>query len=153
MSLPSSRIVPDVGVSNPATIRNVVVFPHPEGPNRAKNEPAGTSRSNDFTAVNAANSLVNARISRPLPDSAPPGPGVAGAGSSTTDDIGPVPLILGVLLLVERHERERVLQAVLGGEDQLVVHQRLVDLLHLLLRPHHRTDVVHPRRELRRDLR
>jgi hypothetical protein len=32
-------IVPDVGVSSPATIRSVVVLPHPDGPRRAKNEP------------------------------------------------------------------------------------------------------------------
>ena len=34
-------MVPDVGVSRPATIRSVVVLPQPDGPSRAKNEPAG----------------------------------------------------------------------------------------------------------------
>ena len=58
-------IVPEVGVSRPATIRSVVVLPHPEGPSSAKNDPLGTSRSSDFTAVNAANSLVRLRSRSP----------------------------------------------------------------------------------------
>ena len=65
MSLPPSVIVPEVGVSSPATIRSVVVLPQPEGPSSAKNDPVGTSRSSDFTAVNAANSLVRLRSCSP----------------------------------------------------------------------------------------
>ena len=57
MSCPASVIVPEVGVSRPATIRSVVVLPHPDGPSRAKNAPAGTSRSIDFTAVKLAELL------------------------------------------------------------------------------------------------
>src|SRR5262249_28194436 len=146
MSLPPSVIVPAEGVSSPATIRSVVVLPHPDGPSRAKNEPVGTSRSSDLTAVKFAKCLVRPRSSRP-PEAVP----VSGtAVSSATDDIRPVPFVLGVLLLRERHERERVLEVLLGGEDQRVVHQGLVDLLHLLLGAHDRTDVVHPGGELGR---
>ena len=65
MSLPLSSIVPEVGVSSPATMRSVVVLPQPEGPSSAKNEPLGTSRSRAFTAVKLANSLVSPRIRRP----------------------------------------------------------------------------------------
>ena len=65
MSLPPSVIVPEVGVSSPATIRSVVVLPQPEGPSSAKNEPLGTSRSSDFTAVKLANSLVRPRSRSP----------------------------------------------------------------------------------------
>ena len=37
MSAPSSRIVPSVGASKPASMRIRVVLPQPEGPSRAKN--------------------------------------------------------------------------------------------------------------------
>src|SRR3954471_17678292 len=37
MSSPSSRMRPEVGVSNPASIRSSVVLPQPEGPSSAKN--------------------------------------------------------------------------------------------------------------------
>src|SRR5208282_5989794 len=39
MSAPSIRMRPASGVSNPASIRNRVVLPQPEGPNSAKNSP------------------------------------------------------------------------------------------------------------------
>ena len=57
MSRSPSWIVPDVGVSSPATIRSVVVLPQPDGPSRAKNEPLGTSRSRSSTAVKVAELL------------------------------------------------------------------------------------------------
>ncbi len=41
MSLPSSRIPPSVGCSNPAIIRSVVVLPQPDGPSIEKNSPPG----------------------------------------------------------------------------------------------------------------
>src|ERR1044071_7898858 len=105
MSLPPSVIVPEVGVSSPATIRSVVVLPHPEGPSRAKNDPVGTSRSRDFTAVNAANSLVRLRSwSPPAPPTSDP------AGASATCDIGKLPFVLSGLFVVEHHEVERVLE-------------------------------------------
>ena len=37
MSWPSIRILPAVGVSNPASIRSSVVLPQPDGPSSAKN--------------------------------------------------------------------------------------------------------------------
>ena len=36
MSSPSIRIFPDVGVSNPPSMRSKVVLPHPDAPNRQK---------------------------------------------------------------------------------------------------------------------
>src|SRR6187401_757810 len=53
------RISPEVGCSKPATIRRVVVFPHPEGPRSEKNSPAGMRRSIPSTAVNSSNCLVS----------------------------------------------------------------------------------------------
>ena len=38
-SCPASRIEPELGVSNPASMRNSVVLPQPEGPSRAKISP------------------------------------------------------------------------------------------------------------------
>src|SRR4051812_3399953 len=125
MSCPASVIVPEVGVSRPATIRSVVVFPHPDGPRRAKNAPAGTSRSRDLTAVKFANSLVSARSSRPEPPDGPVEPEAPSASvtlpGSATCDIGPVSFVLLDLVLVESHEVERLRQRLLVGEDQLVV--------------------------------
>ena len=39
MSSSPMQIRPAVGSSRPATIRSVVVLPHPDGPSSAKNEP------------------------------------------------------------------------------------------------------------------
>src|SRR4051812_20687675 len=107
MSRPPSSIVPDVGVSRPATMRSGVVFPHPEGPRSAKNEPLGTSRSRDFTGVKLANSFVSPRNRRPS-KAAPGLPGRV-ASASATCDIGPLSFVLLLLLVVEDHEVERVL--------------------------------------------
>ena len=43
-------ISPDDGISNPASILNVVVFPHPEGPIMARNSPFPISKLISFTA-------------------------------------------------------------------------------------------------------
>ena len=48
-SRPSMRMEPDVGVSNPAIIRSVVVFPQPEGPRKETNSPFATVRLKSFT--------------------------------------------------------------------------------------------------------
>ncbi len=37
MSCPASSIRPEVGFSNPASIRIIVVLPQPDGPSKAKN--------------------------------------------------------------------------------------------------------------------
>ena len=39
ISCPFNKIVPSVGNSKPAIIRNVVVFPHPDGPKKVTNSP------------------------------------------------------------------------------------------------------------------
>src|SRR5260221_14374001 len=41
---PAMLISPDVGCSRPATQRNVVVLPQPEGPSRTTISPAGTAK-------------------------------------------------------------------------------------------------------------
>src|SRR3954471_7964492 len=162
MSCPASRIVPEVGDSSPATIRRVVVLPQPEGPRSAKKDPRGTSRSRSCTAVKPPKDLVTDRSRSP---SNPSGASVAAAASrgaapepprdgappppvSATCDIGPLSFVLGRLPVVERHEVERHRERLVVGEDELVVDQRGVDLLHLLLCPLDGTDVVHPGGEL-----
>src|SRR6516225_6684721 len=50
-SVPSSRTLPAVGCSKPATSRRVVVFPQPEGPSREKNSPLCTVKSIPSTAT------------------------------------------------------------------------------------------------------
>src|SRR6185369_282046 len=44
------RISPEVISSRPATMRSVVVLPHPEGPTRTRNSLSRISRSTSFTA-------------------------------------------------------------------------------------------------------
>src|SRR5215213_8904095 len=53
----SRVILPAVGVSNPATIRSVVVLPQPEGPRNETNSPFSTSRLKFWTANESANFL------------------------------------------------------------------------------------------------
>src|SRR3972149_9416210 len=57
MSLPSRVICPVVGISNPATIRKVVVFPQPDGPKKDTNSPFSMSRLKSFTANVSENCL------------------------------------------------------------------------------------------------
>ena len=45
MSRSPKRMRPDVGAMKPAIIRNVVDFPHPDGPSRVKNSPEERERS------------------------------------------------------------------------------------------------------------
>src|ERR1700745_3504601 len=52
-------IWPLVGRSKPAIIRSVVVLPHPDGPSRVKNSPAGMSRSMPATATCSPNFFVS----------------------------------------------------------------------------------------------
>ena len=75
-SAPSMRISPEVGVSNPASIRRRVVLPQPEGPRRAKSSPSGISRSTESTAGSPApKRLVTPRISTiGRPDGGAPAP-------------------------------------------------------------------------------
>src|SRR3954447_1646060 len=145
MSRPPSRMVPDVGVSSPATMRSVVVLPHPEGPSSAKNDPDGTSRSRVSTAVKAPKCFVSCRSSRPW--AAAPVDGTASVCSARCD-IGPVPFVLDLLLVVEGHEPPRRVEHLVGGEDQLAPGGRLVELEHLFLRSFDRADVVVPVGEL-----
>src|SRR4051794_15629768 len=121
MSLPASVIVPEVGVSRPATIRSVVVLPQPDGPSRAKKEPRGTSRSSDRTARNAPKFLSSCRSASPSYDegsaSASP-PEDCPDRASATCDIRELSFVLGDLGLVERHEGHRLGEHVVVREDQ-----------------------------------
>src|SRR3954470_6119797 len=51
ISLPSIDIRPDVGRSNPAIIRSVVVLPHPDGPRNEMNSPRSAARLKSSTAT------------------------------------------------------------------------------------------------------
>src|ERR1700712_1625980 len=128
MSRPARVIVPELGDSRPATIRSVVVLPQPDGPSRAKKDPRGTSRSSSRTAWKAPKCLVSCRRASPSYDA-----GSAGApgSASTTCDIRELSFVLGDLLLVERHERHRLGERGVVREDQRVVDEAGVDLLHL----------------------
>ena len=45
------QIVPEVGVSRPATIRSAVVLPHPDGPTSTSSSPSPIVRSRASTAT------------------------------------------------------------------------------------------------------
>src|SRR5437763_3303713 len=61
---PSSRILPSLGVSKPATIRKIVVLPQPLGPSSVRNSPCSTARLTWSTAVNRPKLLVISFSSR-----------------------------------------------------------------------------------------
>ena len=63
MSLPSSRIAPPSGRTNPATIISVVVLPEPEGPSSEKNSPGAIERVMASTTVSSSYRFVNPRSS------------------------------------------------------------------------------------------
>ena len=52
------KIRPSVGSSKPPIIRSVVVFPQPDGPSSAKNEPRGISTEIPSTATVSSNRLT-----------------------------------------------------------------------------------------------
>ena len=58
MSVLPISIFPEVGSSNPAIIRRVVVLPQPEGPSNAKKEPSGMVSDKSSTATKSPNDLV-----------------------------------------------------------------------------------------------
>src|SRR4051812_36553243 len=102
-------MAPEVGVSSPATIRNVVVLPHPDGPSRAKNEPCGMVTDRSSTATNVPKFFVSLSMTKSLSDKLGP------------DRLGEVGGVRPRRLLVEVLEEERLGQEVCGREDQLVV--------------------------------
>ena len=48
---PSTRMVPSVISSRPATMRSAVVLPQPDGPTSTMSSPSAMDRSSDRTAV------------------------------------------------------------------------------------------------------
>src|SRR5262245_46284664 len=57
MSSPSSRTLPRSAASSPATMRNNVVLPQPDGPSRETNSPAAILRSTPPSTVMAPNAF------------------------------------------------------------------------------------------------
>ena len=78
MSVPSSRMLPSSGVSKPASMRNKVLLPQPDGPSSAKNSPARISRERLLTATTPPNRLVTDAMRN---NGASP-PDFSGAGAS-----------------------------------------------------------------------
>src|SRR5687768_1802026 len=127
---------PRDGSSRPATMRSVVVFPHPDGPSNAKKEPSGTVSVRSSTATKLPNRLVTPSSRRSLP--------------SATDHLVELPLVRRLLLVVEGHEHVARLEGLLVHEDELAVDGGLVELRDLVLGAGHGAEVVVPGRELRR---
>src|SRR3954451_19783030 len=61
-SSPRSRMSPSSGSSKPATIRIVVVLPHPEGPSSVRNSPSRMSSVRSSTAVTSPKRFVTSRM-------------------------------------------------------------------------------------------
>src|SRR5919112_2176801 len=97
MSSSPSSTFPAVGVSRPATMRNVVVLPHPDGPRRAKKEPAGMVSVRSSTATALPNDLRSPTSRRSR------GSDFALVRSGTDHRLEQV-LVLLLLALVERLE-------------------------------------------------
>ena len=72
MSSPSKMICPEVGISKPAIIRSVVVFPQPEGPSKVTNSPRLMFRLAFLTASFAPYVFVTFLISMMLSDISSP---------------------------------------------------------------------------------
>src|SRR3954463_12493712 len=98
MSSSPSRTRPSVGLSRPPTMRSVVVLPQPEGPSRAKKEPAGTVRVRSSTAVKLPNRLVTPEIRRSL--GLPPSR-LTGSGTDDLLEHVLVGLLLGLVQVLE----------------------------------------------------
>src|SRR5437763_6913869 len=101
---PPMRISPAVGCSSPATQRNVVVLPQPDGPSSATMPPAGTVKLTSSTAgVPAAKTLRkrstrNSDDTRVAPISFVPRGQEAIAARSQSNNSLPVPVGLVPLL-------------------------------------------------------
>ena len=62
MSWPSMKIRPDVGCSNPASMRSSVVLPQPEPPSSENSSPFAMSSETLSTALKVPNVLVTPSI-------------------------------------------------------------------------------------------
>src|SRR5688572_11293032 len=103
MSSSPIRTRPAVGSSRPATIRNVVVLPQPEGPRRAKKEPCGTVRERSSTATKSPKCLDTPSSRRSPP-------------ASPTHDLVVLALEVRLLLVAEGHELVAGLQRLVVDE-------------------------------------
>src|SRR5713226_3585061 len=100
----SRNISPASGCSSPATIRNVVVLPHPLGPSSATMLPGSIVKDSRSTALVLPNSLVSSRSRT-----------AAGAASAAKD----------LVVLFEEAGAYGIDEGVIGGEDRHLVHLRL----------------------------
>src|SRR4051794_13341906 len=118
MSSSPMKTRPADGSSRPATIRSVVVFPHPDGPRRAKNDPCGTVRDRSSTATKSPNLFVTrssrrSRLARPSSSAS-----AISLMSTPADEAGPLAtqhsvellLVLGRLVLAQGHELVALLE-------------------------------------------
>src|SRR5689334_5415256 len=60
------RMSPDVTLSSPASMRNVVVLPQPDGPSSTMNSPSRTSSARSLTTHAPPNVFVTLRNSIPI---------------------------------------------------------------------------------------
>src|SRR5262245_55437452 len=106
IDVPSIRISPDVGRSNPAIIRSVVVFPDPDAPRKVRNSPAAMSSERSSTAVKVSKRLVRCwswRIDWDIGDGERgkgKGEGEGGVTSTLSPFPSPVSPLLGRLHLI-----------------------------------------------------
>src|SRR5713226_9059816 len=100
----SRNISPASGCSSPATIRNVVVLPHPLGPSSATMLPGSIVKYSRSTALVLPNSLVSSRSRT-----------AAGAASAAKD----------LVVLFEEPGAYGIDEGVIGAEDCHLVHLRL----------------------------
>ena len=62
-SVPATRKLPEVGESMPAMRFKSVVFPLPDGPIKARNEPCSICRSRSLSGVISVSPFLNERVS------------------------------------------------------------------------------------------
>ena len=58
MFFPAKSTSPSSGVSKPAMMRSVVVFPQPDGPSRVTKSPSVMDRSSDLRSVSSSKRLT-----------------------------------------------------------------------------------------------
>src|SRR3954464_6873592 len=110
-SRPAIRTAPVVSGSRPATIRSVVLFPHPDGPTSTTNSPGATSRLTSSTATTPPGNSLR------TPSSTIPASG--GATEHPPD----------VAVEHERDDRRRQHREHAGGGEQRIVGRVLADVL------------------------
>src|SRR5260370_4437174 len=108
-SWPSSRMRPSSGISKPASRRNSVVLPQPEGPSSAKNSPGKISSDRPATALTPEKRLLTA--SNRTSGAAAGSPGDADARGTPRRLAGPLLMSAATLVMAatleDYHEKAR----------------------------------------------